>query len=85
MSCRRNLENRIWGARWKPCGKNNRARRLAKGCEQQQPCARVAGSSSERSRAERPSDLNIEENPRAAGLRRRPELLVSTCRKKLQK
>ena len=41
--------------------------------------------STARSRAERPSDLNIEENPRAAGLRRRPELLVSTCRKKLSK
>ena len=35
--------------------------------------------STARSRAKRLSDLNIEENPRAAGLRRRPELLASTC------
>ena len=34
----------LGGARRKPRGKNSRARRLAKGCEQQQPCAQVAGS-----------------------------------------
>ena len=34
----------LGGARRTPHGKNSRARRLAKGCEQQQPGAQVAGS-----------------------------------------
>ena len=35
---------KLGGARRKPRGKNSRARQLAKGCEQRQPCAQVAGS-----------------------------------------
>ena len=34
----------LGGARRKPRGKNSRARRLAKGCGQVQPCARAAAS-----------------------------------------
>ena len=34
----------LGGARRKPRGKNSRVWRLAKGCEQLQPCARVAAS-----------------------------------------